>query len=122
MSKKILIVDDAKTIRQQVNFTLTKSNFTVIEAADGLEAIQKLRENPDIAVIVSDVNMPELNGIEMTKKINNSEDLPHPPILILTTEGANELVTQAKAAGAKGWVVKPFKPENLIEAVKKLAG
>ncbi|MES2614269.1 MAG: response regulator [Bdellovibrionota bacterium] len=122
MSKKILIVDDAKTIRQQVNFTLTKGGYQVIEAVDGLDGIAKLKENPDVSVIVSDVNMPELTGIEMVKAINGNPDLPHPPILMLTTEGAPEFIQQAKEAGAKGWIIKPFKPESLVEAVNKLAG
>ncbi|BBH53843.1 response regulator [Fluviispira sanaruensis] len=120
MAKKILIVDDAKTIRQQVNFTLTKSGFEVIEAESGREGIEKLKANKDIDAIISDINMPEMNGIEMVEAINGDASLPHPPILILTTEGATEIVAQAKRAGASGWIVKPFKPEMLIEAVKKL--
>ncbi|WP_186647314.1 response regulator [Fluviispira vulneris] len=120
MTKKILIVDDAKTIRQQVNFTLSKSGFEVIEAESGKEGIEKLRANKDIDAIISDINMPEMNGIEMVLAINGDASLPHPPILILTTEGATEIVAQAKKAGASGWIVKPFKPEMLIEAVKKL--
>lgn len=122
MAKKILIVDDAKTIRQQVNFTLSKNGFEIIEADNGLKGIEMLKANPDVAAIVSDVNMPEMGGIEMVKAINSNPELPHPPILMLTTEGAQEFVNQAKAAGAKGWIVKPFKPESLIEAVNRLTG
>lgn len=121
MGKKILIVDDSKTIRQQVNFTLTKSGFVVVEAEDGNDALQKLSDNLDTAVIVSDVNMPGINGIELTRKINEDPSLPHPPILILTTEGDPQFIQQAKEAGARGWVIKPFKPESLIEAINKLA-
>lgn len=122
MGKKILIVDDAKTIRQQVSFTLTKGGYEVVEAVDGLDGIAKLKENPDTCLIVTDVNMPELNGIDMVKKINSDPELQHPPILVLTTEGAADMVSQAKAAGAKGWIIKPFKPESLVEAIKKLTG
>lgn len=122
MGHKVLIVDDAKTIRQQVNFTLKKGGYDVVEAEDGIDGINKLKENRDIALIVSDINMPNLNGLEMVKQINEDPNLPHPPILILTTEGASEYVAQAKAAGAKGWIIKPFKPESLIEAIKKLIG
>ena len=120
MEKKILIVDDAKTIRQQVNFTLTKGGFDVIEAEDGVDGIEKLKANPDVVLIISDLNMPRMNGIEMVKTINEDPDLPHPPILILTTEGAPDFIKEAKNVGAKGWIVKPFKPDSLIEAITKL--
>jgi two-component system chemotaxis response regulator CheY len=122
MAHKILIVDDAKTIRQQVNFTLTKGGFEVIEAEDGADGIEKLKANKDVKVIISDINMPNMGGIEMVKAINTSNELPHPPILMLTTEGAAEIVAEAKKAGASGWITKPFKPEVLIEAVKRLVG
>ena len=120
MEKKILIVDDAKTIRQQVNFTLKKGGYDVIEAEDGVDGIEKLKANPDVVLIISDLNMPKMNGIEMVKTINEDPDLPHPPILILTTEGAPDFIKEAKNAGAKGWIVKPFKPDSLIEAITKL--
>lgn len=122
MGDKILIVDDAKTIRQQVNFTLSKGGFEVIEAVDGLDGIEKLKQNKDIKAIISDINMPNMDGLEMVAAINGNNTLPHPPILILTTEGATEMVQQAKKAGASGWIIKPFKPEVLLEAVKKLIG
>ena len=122
MAHKILIVDDAKTIRQQVNFTLTKGGFEVVEAEDGLDGIAKLKAHKDVKAIISDINMPNMSGIEMVKAINSSNELPHPPILMLTTEGAAEIVAEAKKAGASGWITKPFKPEVLIEAVKKLVG
>jgi two-component system chemotaxis response regulator CheY len=122
MGKKILIVDDSRTIRQQVNFTLTKGGFEVVEAEDGKDGIVKLKSNADIAVIISDVNMPNMNGLEMVEAIVGDAALPHPPIVMLTTEGSGELVDRAKKAGAKGWLVKPFKPEQLVAVVQKLAG
>ena len=122
MGNKILIVDDAKTIRQQVNFTLSKAGFEVVEAEDGLLGIAKLKENTDVKAIITDINMPNMSGLEMVAAINENKDLPHPPIMVLTTEGATEIVNQAKKAGAKGWITKPFKPEVLIEAVKRLIG
>jgi two-component system chemotaxis response regulator CheY len=122
MGKKILIVDDSRTIRQQVNFTLSKGGFTVVEAEDGKDGIAKLKENPDVAMIISDVNMPNMNGLEMVEAIGADSGLSHPPIVMLTTEGAGELVERAKKAGAKGWLVKPFKPEQLVAVVTKLAG
>ena len=120
MSKKILIVDDSRTIRQQVSFTLTKGGFAVVEAEDGVDGIAKLGANADIAMIISDVNMPNMNGIEMVEAINAAGKNPGIPIVMLTTEGSGELITRAKAAGAKGWLVKPFKPDQLIAAVTKL--
>lgn len=120
MSKKVLIVDDSKTIRQQVSFTLTKGGFSVVEAEDGKDGITKLGANPDVAMIISDVNMPNMNGIEMVEAIKNAGQHGAVPIVMLTTEGSSELIERAKAAGAKGWLVKPFKPDQLIAAVQKL--
>lgn len=121
MRKKILIVDDSRTIRQQVAFTLTKGGFDVIEAEDGQDGIKKLKSNTDVAVIISDVNMPNMNGLEMVEAIVADSGTPHPPIVMLTTEGSGELVERARKAGAKGWLVKPFKPEQLVAVVQKLA-
>lgn len=120
MGKKVMIVDDSRTIRQQVSFTLTKGGYEVIEAEDGLQGIEKLAENPDIAMIVSDVNMPNMDGLQMVEKMKENGSTT--PVVMLTTEGATELINRAKAAGAKGWLVKPFKPEQLVAAVSKLAG
>ena len=121
MGKKILIVDDSKTIRQQVSFTLTKGGFEVVEAEDGLDGIAKLKGTPGIGLIISDVNMPNMNGIEMIEAMKADASLPKVPIIMLTTEGAAELIDRAKNAGAKGWLVKPFKPEQLVAAAEKLA-
>lgn len=122
MSKKVLIVDDSRTIRQQVNFTLAKSGHTVVEAEDGVDGIAKLKANPDVAMIISDVNMPNMNGLDMVEAIVADGTLAHPPIVMLTTEGSGELVDRAKKAGAKGWLVKPFKPDQLVAIVTKLVG
>ncbi|RYZ57128.1 MAG: response regulator [Proteobacteria bacterium] len=120
MAKKIMIVDDSKTIRQQVRFTLTKGGYDVVEAEDGADGIVKLSENSDIAMIISDVNMPNMNGLEMVEKMKASGSTV--PVIMLTTEGAADLIQRAKAAGAKGWLVKPFQPEQLVAAVTKIAG
>ncbi|MCX6124720.1 MAG: response regulator [Proteobacteria bacterium] len=120
MSKKILIVDDSKTIRQQVSFTLSKGGYTVVEAEDGKDGIVKLGANSDVALIISDVNMPNMNGIEMVEAIKAGGQYGALPIVMLTTEGSADLIERAKAAGAKGWLVKPFKPDQLIAAVQKL--
>jgi len=120
MSKKILIVDDSRTIRQQVSFTLTKGGYNVIEAEDGLQGIEMLKSHGDTAMVISDVNMPNMNGLEMVEKIK--ADGMTVPVIMLTTEGAADLIERAKKAGAKGWLVKPFKPEQLVAAVTKIAG
>ncbi len=122
MAKKVLIVDDSRTIRQQVNFTLSKSGLEVVEAEDGKDGIEKLKANPDVSMIISDVNMPNMNGLEMVEAIAADSTIPHPPIVMLTTEGSGELVDRAKKAGAKGWLVKPFKPDQLVAIVTKLVG
>tara|TARA_B100001094_G_C18147505_1_gene781677 strand:+ start:811 stop:1173 length:363 start_codon:yes stop_codon:yes gene_type:complete len=120
MGKKVMIVDDSRTIRQQVSFTLSKGGYEVVEAEDGIEGLSKLDENPDTAMIISDVNMPNMSGLEMAEKMK--EKGVNIPIVMLTTEGASDLIERAKAAGAKGWLVKPFKPEQLVAAVDKLSG
>lgn len=120
MGKTVMIVDDSKTIRQQVTFTLTKAGYKVVEAEDGADGIQKLAGNQDVAMIISDVNMPNMDGISMVEKMKT--DGVSVPIIMLTTEGAADLIDRAKQAGAKGWLVKPFKPDQLVAAVNKLTG
>ncbi len=120
MGKKIMIVDDSKTIRQQVSFTLTKGGYEVIEAEDGVDGIEKLKANKDVAMVISDVNMPNMNGLEMVEKLKAEGSTV--PVIMLTTEGASDLIQRAKAAGAKGWLVKPFQPDQLVAAVTKIAG
>jgi len=117
---KILIVDDSRTIRQQVSFTLTKGGYEVVEGEDGVDGIAKLKANADVAMIISDVNMPNMNGLEMVEQLK--ADGVTVPVIMLTTEGASDLIQRAKAAGAKGWLVKPFQPDQLVAAVSKIAG
>lgn len=122
MGKKIMIVDDSKTIRQQVSFTLQKGGYEVVEAEDGKDGLAKLQASPDIAMVISDVNMPNMNGLEMVEAIRADAKISGIPVVMLTTEGATDLIDRAKKAGAKGCLVKPFKPEQLVAAVQKLAG
>lgn len=122
MAKKILIVDDSRTIRQQLRFTLEKSGYTVVEAEDGLDGIAQLKSNLDTAAIISDVNMPNKGGLEMVEDIKKDPALAHVPVMMLTTEGAADLISKAKALGCKGWIVKPFKPDQLVIAMSKLVG
>lgn len=122
MAKKILLVDDSKTVRQQVRITVTEAGYQAVEAEDGQQGILAITSNKDLAMVIADVNMPLMNGIEMLQKIRDENLAPNMPILMLTTEGQPELIGQAKKLGAKGWIIKPFKPDLLVAAVKKLVG
>lgn len=121
MGKKILIVDDSATVRQQVRTALTSASFEVIEASDGVEAFEAIVGRDDLAAVVCDVNMPRMGGLELLQLAASKGKLVGLPVLMLTTEGQPALVQKAKAAGAKGWIVKPFKPDLLVAAVRKLA-
>jgi two-component system chemotaxis response regulator CheY len=118
--KKILVVDDSPTIRQQVSNALTQLGFTIIEACDGAEGVQKVAADPEIALVILDVNMPRMNGLEMLDTIKADGKNPGLHVVMLTSEGQQSLVARAKKAGARGWIVKPFKADLLVAAVKKL--
>jgi two-component system chemotaxis response regulator CheY len=120
MSAKILIVDDSMMVRQQVGRVLAGEGFAIVEAVDGLDAIQKLAEFPDTKLVVCDVNMPRMNGVEFLEALVSKGS--GPPVVMLTTEGESELMRRAKTLGAKGWLVKPFKPDLLLAAAKRLVG
>lgn len=122
MPKTVLIVDDSATVRQQVRMALTAAGYTTVEAVDGQDGLDKIRNNSAVSMVICDVNMPRMNGIEMLRAVSGEGLRPGLPIVMLTTEGSPALIRDAKAAGAKGWIVKPFKPKMLIAAVQKLAG
>jgi two-component system, chemotaxis family, chemotaxis protein CheY len=119
MMPNILIVDDSLLVRRQVSAALKAIGYLMLEAVDGIDALAKLDANPDTRLIVCDVNMPRMNGIELLERLLARGSAI--PIVMLTTEGQPELIQRAKALGAKGWIVKPFKPEFLIATAKKLA-
>lgn len=119
MSVTVLVVDDSATVRQQVATALTQAGFQVVEASDGLQGLNRAKQG-GIDCIISDVNMPSMNGIEMVSLIKQDSSLSSTPVVMLTTEGSKELITKAKQAGASGWIVKPFKAEMLVAAVTKL--
>jgi two-component system chemotaxis response regulator CheY len=119
MGKKILVVDDSATVRQQVRMALEQANFVVVEAVDGADGADKIRSMKDIAAVICDVNMPKMNGLEMLEAVKPAS--LGLPVLMLTTEGQPAMMQRAKAAGAKGWVVKPFKANMLVAAIQKLA-
>jgi two-component system chemotaxis response regulator CheY len=116
--KKVLVIDDSETIRQQVKLALAATDYEIIEAVDGLDGLEKLRALTDLNMALCDVNMPRMNGLDMLAEVQRSG--LKIPILMLTTEGQPSLIKRAREAGAKGWIVKPFKPELLVAAVTKL--
>jgi two-component system chemotaxis response regulator CheY len=118
MSTKVLVVDDSQMVRLQVGRALTGAGFVIVEATDGADAIEKLQANPDTLLVVCDVNMPRMNGIDFLQKRNELGSTV--PVVMLTTEGQPEPIKKAKMLGAKGWVMKPFKPDSLVAAAKKL--
>ncbi|MCA9198188.1 MAG: response regulator [Planctomycetales bacterium] len=120
MSATVLIVDDSETVRQQVGAALSQAGMQILEARDGNEG-QKMIESRQIDCVVCDVNMPNKDGIEMVRDVKKNAKYRDLPIIMLTTEGAKELIEKAKSAGACGWVVKPFKANLLVSAVQKLA-
>lgn len=117
MSKTIMTVDDSATIRQMLNFTLTDAGFEVIEAVDGVDACTKLRDNP-VNMVITDLNMPQMDGIELIREVRKDPANRFVPIIMLTTESQETKKQEGKAAGASGWIVKPFSPEQLLAVVK----
>jgi len=118
--KRALVVDDSPSVRQQVGLALRQAGFDVVEAADGAEGVERITSDPTIAVVICDVNMPRMNGLEMLEKVKADAAHARLPVIMLTSEGHPALIDRAKKAGAKGWIVKPFKADLLVAAVKKL--
>jgi two-component system chemotaxis response regulator CheY len=119
-SKKVLVVDDSPTVRQQVSTALKQAGFEVVEACDGADGVSKVESDPLIGMAILDVNMPRMNGLEMLENVKGNGKNPNLHVIMLTSEGQQSLIERAKKAGAKGWIVKPFKAELLVAAVKKL--
>jgi two-component system chemotaxis response regulator CheY len=122
MAKKVMVVDDSRTVRQQLGVLLADAGYEVLEASDGLEGVEKIGRTPDIAMVICDVNMPRMDGIQMLTMLRENPKTADLLVLMLTTEGQPGLIARAKAAGARGWIVKPFKPDLLLGAVRKLVG
>jgi two-component system, chemotaxis family, chemotaxis protein CheY len=121
MSKTILIVDDSTSIRQLILFTLSNEGYSLVEAVDGLDALEKAK-NTRVDMVITDLNMPNMDGIELIQVLRTNPEFKFTPILMLTTESAMIKKNSGRQAGATGWIVKPFKPEQLIAVVKKLMG
>jgi len=112
------VVDDSDTVRQQVRQSLGPAGYDILEAVDGMDGLEKLRGNTDLAAVLCDVNMPRMSGLDMIASAH-SEGLVT-PILMLTSEGQPSLIRRAKESGARGWIVKPFKVDLLVAAVNKI--
>lgn len=121
MGKKALIVDDSASMRQMINFTLDEEGWEVAEASNGKEGLDQLHlTHPQL--VITDIHMPEMNGIEFIKNVRTASEFKFTPIIVLTTESEKSMQEKGKEAGATAWIVKPFTPEKLKEVVKKVCG
>jgi len=121
MAKSILAVDDSASIRQMVSFTLKSSGYEVVEAVDGMDGLEKAK-GKSFNLILTDQNMPRMDGLTLIKSLRGLPQYKTVPILMLTTESSDAMKQQGRAAGATGWLVKPFDPQKLVEVVKKVIG
>lgn len=121
MAKTILAIDDSASIRQMVAFTLKSSGYEVVDAVDGMDGLDKAKAT-SFNLILTDQNMPRMDGLTLIKNLRALPQYKTVPILMLTTESSDAMKQQGRAAGATGWLVKPFDPQKLIEVVKKVIG
>jgi two-component system chemotaxis response regulator CheY len=119
MAASILAVDDSASMRQMVSFTLKGAGYDVVEAADGVEALS-IAKSRSVNLVIPDVNMPNMDGISLIRELRSLPSYKFTPLLMLTTESSADKKQQGKAAGATGWIVKPFNPEQLLNTVKKV--
>jgi len=119
MGKSIISVDDSSTMRRMVSFTLKSAGYDVLEAGDGAEALTLLKTR-SVDLVISDINMPKLNGIELTRQLRSQPGYTRTPIILLTTESDPAKKAEGRAAGATGWIVKPFNQEQLLAIVSKV--
>lgn len=122
MAKKILAVDDSVSIRKSISFILSQEGYEVVEAVDGVDGCEKAKSDK-FNLVITDINMPNMDGIDFIKQLRGSiEGYKFTPIIALTTENQDSKMQEGKAAGATGWIVKPFESEKLIAIVKKIIG
>lgn len=119
MPKTILVVDDSVTIRQMVAFALRQASFEVVEAVNGQDALERLKSHK-VDLIMTDLNMPVMDGLSFIRNARSQPETRYTPILMLTTENKPEKKSEAKAAGATGWIVKPFDPPKLLAGISKV--
>lgn len=118
--RTILIVDDSETVRNQVGRALKEAGFGVVQASDGVEGLSAAQEG-DFALILLDVSMPRMGGLELLDRLRQEDKTRDVPVLVLTTEMQELMIQRAKRAGAAGWIIKPVKMQLLVEAIKKIA-
>lgn len=119
MGKKIITVDDSKTMREMVSFTLKSAGYDLVEAEDGQVALSLLQKEK-VDLVITDLNMPNMDGLTLIRNLRGMADYKFTPILMLTTEGDAGKKEEGKSAGASGWIVKPFNPEKLVQVVQRL--
>lgn len=117
---RVMIVDDSPSIRTMVGFTLRGAGYDVLEASDGVEALALAKESDPVNLVVTDVNMPNMNGLVLIAELRKLDSYKFIPILTLTTEGTTEKKMEGKRAGATGWIVKPFDPDGLLLTIRKV--
>jgi two-component system chemotaxis response regulator CheY len=120
MGKKVIVIDDSQTIREQVGTTLRQAGFEIVEAVDGADGEAVINRTPDASLVICDVNMPNKNGLELLEGLRQNDKHKLLPVLMLTTEGQPQMIERARKSGAKGWLVKPFQSDLLLAAVRKL--
>ena len=121
MNKRILTVDDSASVRQMVSLSLREAGYDVIEAENGKDALEKLQKS-QVDLIVTDLNMPVMDGIELIRQVRSNSSHRFVPIIMLTTESQENKKVEGKRAGATGWIIKPFNPEQLIGVTRKVLG
>ena len=119
MNQTIMVVDDSTSVRKMVAFTLENAGYAVVEAENGRDALEKL-DGSKVHMFIVDLNMPHVNGFELTRSVRAMSEYKYTPIVMLTTESLDTKKQEGKAAGATGWITKPFKPDQLIGVVKKV--
>jgi len=121
MGKRVLVVDDSAAVRQSVAYVLDQAGYEIVQAGDGQEALTKL-DGQTFHLIITDVNMPNMDGIELTRNVRTLDSYKFVPVVVLTTESQQDKMDAGKEAGATGWIVKPFDSDKLLQVVKRLAG
>lgn len=120
MAKKVLIVDDSVSMRQMLSMILTSGGYEVVPAEDATEGLEKLSD--DLAAIITDYNMPGMNGVDFIKKVRSGNAASKKPIIMVTTESEQQKKDEGRAAGATGWITKPFEKSQLLEVLEKVTG
>ncbi|MBE9504445.1 MAG: response regulator [Proteobacteria bacterium] len=121
MPKKILAVDDSETMLQLISFALSKEGYSVVTAKDGIDALKMLGKDENFSVIITDINMPNMDGIALIKEIRNLPKCKYTPIIMVTTDSHTDKKAEGKAAGATGWIVKPFQIQQLVAVINKVS-